>query len=52
MFKVLSQQLRDVLITVFERHLAVEDFRGMDQHNIRTDSFLSKYLEMEIDARA
>ena len=29
---VLSQQVQDILTTVFERHLTVEDFTVMDQH--------------------
>ena len=32
MFKVLSQQLRGTLTTVFERHLTIKDFTDMDQH--------------------
>ena len=32
MFKVLSQHLRGTLTTEFERHLAVEDFTTVDQH--------------------
>ena len=32
MFKVLSQQLQGTLTTAFERHLTIEDFIVMDQH--------------------
>ena len=32
-FKVLSQQLRNTLITAFERHPTVEDFIDIDQHS-------------------
>ena len=32
MFKVICQQLRGTLTTVFERHLTVEDFTDMNQH--------------------
>ena len=32
MIKVLSQQVRDILTTVFERHLTVEDFTVIDQY--------------------
>ena len=31
MIKVLSQQVRDILTTVFERHLTVEDLTVIDQ---------------------
>ena len=33
--KVLSEQLQGTLTTAFERHLAIEDFTGMDQHRCR-----------------
>ena len=32
MLKVFSQQLRGTLTTAFERHLAIEDCTGIDQH--------------------
>ena len=32
MFKVLSQQLRGTLTTVFARYFTVEGFTDMDQH--------------------
>ena len=32
MIKVLSQQVRDILTTVFERHLTVEDLTVIDQY--------------------
>ena len=32
MFKVSSQQLRRTLITTFERHLTLEDFKNMNRY--------------------
>ena len=31
-FKILSRQLRAILITAFERHLTIGNFKDMDQH--------------------
>ena len=37
-YKVLSQRLRGILATAFERHVTVEDFTDMDQYRCRACS--------------
>ena len=53
MFKVLSQQLRGILKTAFERHLTIEDFTEMDQHRSRActkefDLLLYAFLSLNV----
>ena len=51
MFKVLSQQLRGILTTAFERHVIIEDFTDMDQRMCQTYTKTFKLLYASLSLR-